>query len=65
MCFCRMSISLEFAHDYPKVMHCNVETVAAFSKDVGESLGGPPLNNLPPLESPDEDKVDANESDYD
>jgi hypothetical protein len=55
---------IDEAMTIPEVMHCNVETVAAFSKDVRESLGGPPLNNLPPLDSPDEDQAEENESDY-
>lgn len=37
-----------------EVMHCNVETVAAFAKDVRESLGGLPIN-LPPLDPSEQD----------
>lgn len=37
-----------------KVMHCNLETVASFAKDVRESFGGPPIN-LPPIDPSEQD----------
>ena len=48
-----------------KVIHCNVETVASFAKDVRESLGGPPLSNLPPLEPQEEDEVEESDGEQD